>query len=111
MGKRGGDPRLVPKLARENAVQAASLCCLLLLSGLAIVGPSGVLAWGENRRLLGQHEQEIRQLTAQRDELNNRVTLLDPHHVDPDLVGELVRSKLMVVHPDEMVLLLHKSPS
>jgi cell division protein FtsB len=103
MSKRGRDPRL----AKESMVQAIALCCLLALGGMAIVGPSGVLAWGENRRLLEVHRQEIAQLTAQRGQLQNRVRLLDPHHVDPDLAGELLRAKLNVVHPDEMVLLLH----
>ncbi len=88
-------------------VQATALCCLLALSGMAIVGPSGVLAWGENRRMLEAHSQEIAQLTLAREHLRNRVRLLDPHHVDPDLAGDLLRAKLNVVHPDEMVLLIH----
>lgn len=88
-------------------VQAVALCCLLALGGIAIIGPSGVMAWSENRRALELHRQEILQLTAQRDHLQNRVRLLDPRHVDPDLAGELVRAKLNVVHPDEMVMLLH----
>jgi hypothetical protein len=33
---------------------------------------------------------------------------LDPRHADPDLAGELLRSNLNVVHPDEMVMLLNK---
>jgi cell division protein FtsB len=88
-------------------VQAIALCCLLALGGMAIIGPSGVLAWGENRRLLEAHHQEIAQLTAQRDQLQNRVRLLDPRHVDPDLAGQLLRAKLNVVHPDEVVLMVH----
>jgi len=34
--------------------------------------------------------------------------LLDPRHADPDLTGELLRSNLNVIHPDEMVLLLRR---
>lgn len=88
-------------------VQAMALCCLLALGGIAIVGPSGVLAWGENRRLLEEHQQEIAQLTAQHQHLQNRVRLLDPRHVDPDLAGELLRAKMNVIHPDEVVLMIH----
>lgn len=95
------------RLARERVVQGAALCCLLVLGAIAVIGPSGLLAWGENRRLLVEHRQEIRDLTHQRDVLANRVRLLDPNHVDPDLAGELLRAKLNVVHPDEMVLLVH----
>ncbi|MDE2403974.1 MAG: septum formation initiator [Sphingomonadales bacterium] len=87
-------------------VQAFALGCLLLMGGLALAGPSGLLAWEENQRLLVERRQEIATLSHERDVLHNRVALLDPRHVDPDLAGELLRSRLNVVHPDEMVLLL-----
>lgn len=89
---------------REKRVQMAALGWLLLLGGLALAGPSGVLAWGENLSLLEKRDQQIVKLRAERDELRNRVALLDPAHVDPDLAGELVRKNLNVVHPDEVVL-------
>ena len=102
MGRRGK-----PKLAKEQLTQAVALTCLLFMGGMALVGPSGVLAWSENSRMLAQRQGEVRQLVAQRDELRNRVALLNPNGVDPDMAGELVRSNLNVVHPDEMVMLLH----
>jgi cell division protein FtsB len=69
-----------------------------------LAGPSGLLAWGENVALLEQRQDRIARLTAERDELENRVALLDLDHADPDLVGELLRRNLNVVHPDEVVL-------
>lgn len=95
-----------PKLAREGMTQLLALLCLLVMGGLVLAGPSGLLAWSENLRALEQREKEVQQLTAQRDDLRNRVALLDPRHADPDLAGELLRSNLNVVHPDEMVMLL-----
>jgi cell division protein FtsB len=97
-----------PRLQKESVVQGAALACLLLLGGIVVGGPSGLLAWGENNRLLGQRQVEIKQLTAERDAIRNRVDQLDPRHVDPDLAGELLRSNLNVVHPDEVVMLLNK---
>ncbi|MBS0474709.1 MAG: septum formation initiator family protein [Proteobacteria bacterium] len=101
---RGGTK--TPKLAKEQATQAIALCCLLIMAALTLVGPSGLLAWSDNSRLLQQRQKEVRDLTAQRNELRNRVALLNPSHVDPDIAGELVRRNLNVVHPDEMVMLL-----
>lgn len=98
--------RSEPKLARESLTQGIALICLLVLGGVAIAGPSGLLAWSENQRLLAERRAEVVQLSGQRDELRNRVALLDPRHADPDLTGELLRSNLNVVHPDEMVMLL-----
>ena len=99
--------RRTPKLAKEGMAQALALACLLVLGGLAVAGPSGLLAWGENHRLLAQRQQELQQLTAERDELRNRVALLDPRNTDPDLAGELLRRNLNVAHPDEMIMLVH----
>ena len=93
--------------ANTGMTQGLALGCLLLLGGMAIAGPSGLLAWSENNRVLAQHQAELKQLRAQRDDLENRVALLDPRHADPDLAGELLRSNLNVIHPDEMVMLLN----
>ncbi len=95
-----------PKFAHERLTHGLALACLLLMAGLVLVGPSGLLAWGENQRLLEQRRAELAALKAERDDLRNRVALLNPRNADPDLTGELLRSNLNVVHPDEMVMLL-----
>ncbi len=76
------------------------------MGGLAIAGPSGLLSWSENLRLLDQRQEHLAELTKERDALRNRVALLDPDNADPDMVGELLRSQLNVVHPDEVVIRL-----
>jgi cell division protein FtsB len=95
-------------VARDSLTQAIALVCLLIMGALVLVGPSGLLAWSENNRLLAERQKELQVLSLQRDELRNRVALLDPRQVDPDMAGELLRSNLNVVHPDEMVMLLEQ---
>ncbi len=102
--KRSPSPLNLP---RKSLSQSFALVALLLLGAVALVGPSGVLAWSENARLLEQREKELAALTAERDRLKNRVDLLDPRHADPDLVGELLRSDLNMAHPDELVITHH----
>ena len=102
MGNRGSI-----RLARERVSQGLALVCLLVMGGWVLFGPSGLMAWSENNRLLGERQQELQQLNTQRNELKNRVALLDPNHVDPDMAGQLLRAQLNVVHPDEMVMLLN----
>ena len=99
--------RAEPRLPRQNLTEGMALAALLLLAGLALFGPSGLVSWSENRHLLEQRQQQVRALTAERDELRNRVNLLDPRNTDPDLAGELLRKDLNVVHPDEVVMLLN----
>lgn len=86
--------------------QGLALAALLLMGGLAIAGPSGVLAWSENQRLLELRKQQVANLEAEAERLRNRVDLLDPNGVDPDLAGQLLRDRLNVASPDEMVILL-----
>ena len=92
------------EMVREKLARFGALGVLLVLAGLALAGPYGLLAWGENIALLEQREERIGTLKADRAELRNLVTQLDPDHVDPDLATELVRRNLNVAHPDEYVL-------
>lgn len=98
--------RIEPKFASDRVKRRVAVGLLLLMAGWAIAGPSGLLAWSENLRALDQRQKEVEQLTFRRDELKNRVALLDPRNADADLAGELLRSNLNVVHPDEMVMML-----
>jgi len=83
---------------------AIAIVLLLLFIGYAILGPNGVLAWGDYSRQLQQREAELKVLQAQKAALENRVRLLDPRKADPDMVDELVRRQLGVTHPDEVVI-------
>jgi cell division protein FtsB len=83
-----------------------ALVALLALAGIAVAGPTGLLAWSENVTALGQREAEIARLSAERDALRNRVQLLDPEAADPDLASELVREQLGVIHEDDVVITL-----
>ncbi|MBS3927871.1 MAG: septum formation initiator [Sphingomonadales bacterium] len=98
--------RGAPRLANERLTQGVALACLLVMSAWVLFGPSGVISWSENSRLLTERQKELQQLSAETNVIRNRVALLDPNHVDPDLAGQLLRTNLNVVNPDEMVLLL-----
>lgn len=91
-------------LPREQLTHGLALVALLLVAGLALFGPSGLLAWSETEQLLEQRQAQIAMLTTERDELRNKVEALHPDRADPDMVGELLRKNLNVVHPDEVVL-------
>jgi cell division protein FtsB len=98
----------VSNFSRETLVQTGALCWLLLLGGLALAGPGGVLAWGESLAVLQQREARIHTLVEERAELRNRVALLDRDNADPDLVTELIRRNLNVAHPDEYIIELDR---
>tara|TARA_E500000305_G_C3853824_1_gene157394 strand:+ start:97 stop:417 length:321 start_codon:yes stop_codon:yes gene_type:complete len=89
---------------RLDLVQWGALVWLLILAGLAFAGPYGGLAWAENLAVLHDREDRIATLKEEQAVLANRVELLDPDNVDPDLGSELVRRNLGVAHPDEYVI-------
>lgn len=95
---------------REKRMQLLALGWLLVLGALALVGPYGMLSWGEQSALLEKRQERIAALEEERGALENRVELLDPEHVDPDLSSELVRQNLNVAHPDEYVVDLEMQP-
>ncbi len=86
---------------------AIAIILLLMFITYAIIGPNGILAWGDYSRQLKQRQAELRILHAQQAALDNRVKLLDPRKADPDLVDEMVRKELGVTHPDEVVVPLN----
>ena len=96
--------RPLRRAGKTGMSKNAALAALLVLGGLALAGPSGFLAWSENLRLLDQRQAQLAELQKDRTALENKVALLHPDHADPDMVGELLRSQLNVVHPDEVVV-------
>ena len=84
-------------------MQLGALVALLVIGALALVGPYGLLSWGESAAQLEAREARIAELQAEKAELENRTELLDPDNVDPDLGSELIRKNLGVAHPDEYV--------
>ena len=94
------------QLPGDPAKQWGALLTLLVLAGLAIAGPWGILSWYESAATLEQREKQIALLEEDVAALENRVKLLDPENVDPDLGGELVRSELGVLHGDEVVVIV-----
>lgn len=93
-------------LPKEKWTQGLALALLLLIGGLAIAGPSGLLAWSENLQLLEQRQAHIAKLKEEHEALSNQVALLNPENADPDMVGERLRRDFNVVHEDEVVLIL-----
>ncbi|AKQ42237.1 hypothetical protein CP97_09715 [Aurantiacibacter atlanticus] len=91
-------------IVRERIGNAIALLVLILIGLLALMGPSGLLAWSDQAAQLEDHKQRIATLEEERAVLANRLELLDADHVDPDLASELVRRDLNVAHQDEYVV-------
>ncbi|KLE35479.1 septum formation initiator family protein [Aurantiacibacter luteus] len=95
---------------RERIGNAAALAVLVVIGLMALIGPSGVLAWSDHSVQLEEYQQRIATLEERRDVLENRVDLLDPDNVDADFADELVRGGLNVAHEDEYIVEIEPLP-
>lgn len=96
--------RKFSKILLKVAPGALAIFVIVLFVGYAVIGPNGVMAWGDYRRQHQAKSVELAKLEIERASLANRVQLLDPNGANPDLADELVRKELGVVGADEIVL-------
>ena len=91
-------------LIRRVMWPALALIVVGNFAGYAIAGPNGLLAWGGYHRDLNARKAELARLEAEKATLRHRSALLNPKSADPDLAEEMVRDKLGLVRPDEVII-------
>lgn len=98
-----------PPLAilRRAGLPAAALILMGFFGYYAVLGPNGILSYRDYSRQLDKRRADYERLDKQRTELKNRVALLDPKRANPDMVDEMTRKNLNVVHPDEVIVPLN----
>jgi cell division protein FtsB len=79
-------------------------CALALIVGWLLFGTTGLFAWGDYSRSLNARQAELTELQAELASLENRERLLNPRAADPDLVDEVIRRDLNLLHPDDIVV-------
>ena len=91
-------------ILRRAGPPALALIVMAFFGGYAVVGPNGILAYGDYKRELAVRAARYAALEKQRAVLKNRVALLNPHRANPDMAEELVRKQLKLAHPDEVIV-------
>ena len=99
-----GGKKQISGLLRRAFWPAMALIIVGNFAGYAVAGPNGLLAWGGYHRDLQARKTELARLEAEKATLRHRSQLLDPRKADPDLADEMVRDKLGLVRPDEVIV-------
>ena len=94
-------------LVRSAVGPAVGTLVIAFFGGYALIGPNGVLAYGDYSRSLAKQQAVLAKTQARHDALARKVALLDPKKANPDMVDELVRKELGVAHPDEIIVPLN----
>ena len=84
-------------------VLAASL--LLYFAYHAVQGERGLLTLWQLERQVAAADQQLTRLAEEQARLDNRVRLLRPESLDPDMLDERARTILGVVAQDDVVIL------
>jgi len=67
-----------------------------------VEGDRGVLAWLRLQNEIVDAELQLAKITTERQQLEHRVLLLRPDHLDPDMLDERARAMLNMGRPDEV---------
>lgn len=82
--------------------------CAALLGYFAWHGFEGPRGFAHQERLAARAaklEQDLAKVSAARDKLERRVSLMRPESVDPDMLDELARQTLELVKPGDLVMM------
>jgi cell division protein FtsB len=105
--------RVVPELRRRaraitGPVLGVSLVCYFAYH--LLVGDRGLLAWMELTQDLRDAKATLAALDLEKQTLERRVGLLQPEHLDADMLDERARATLNLVGPNEIVISLPSGP-
>ncbi len=92
--------------ARQVVPPVLAACLVAYFAYHAVQGDRGFKAWVLLKQELQRAEAAQARLKAERQRLEQRVGLLQPEHLDPDMLEERARLLLNYGHEDDYVILL-----
>ena len=96
--------REIRKRVRQVAFQALFACLVGYFCYHAVQGERGLLAWRHLQLELADARTLNQHLAMEQTALEQRVALLRPESLDPDLLEERARLMLNYGLPDEVIL-------
>jgi cell division protein FtsB len=96
--------------ARQIAPQVLAACLVAYFAFHAVNGDRGFNAWVHLKQELERAHAVRAELRQERASLERRVGLLQPDHLDPDMLEERARLLLNYGRPDDYMVLLPPLP-
>ena len=92
------------KRAPQVALPVIGICVAGYFAYHAVQGDRGIIAWLVLNQQIREAHATQADLAAERATLEQRVELLQPSSLDPDLLEERARVMLNFAHADELVI-------
>lgn len=96
-----------PPFWRPLGITASLLAFQFYLGYSAISGQFGIESRTEIRAEIEILEDRSAALQAEIDAYKHRNSLMNPRHLDPDLVTERARALLNMAHADDVLIMVH----
>ncbi|HJO75478.1 MAG TPA: septum formation initiator family protein [Rhodospirillales bacterium] len=81
------------------------VCAVGYFTFHVVQGDRGLLAWWKIKQRVAAAKQSLEVSQSQRQTMENRVRLLEPGSLDPDMLEERARLMLNYGHADDIVIL------
>lgn len=98
----------IKRRARKAAGPLAGAAAVAYFAFHVVQGDRGLIAWWHLRQEISKAQSELQVASAERAELEHRVSLLRPESLDPDMLEERSRLMLNVGRPNERIIPLEK---
>ncbi len=97
--------RNLQRLAQKAFAPFMALSIMSYFIYHSIQGDRGILAWVQIHECLRQVELQLKEVTQEREELEEKVHDLRPESINRDLLDQQVRLQLGYSRPDEIIIL------
>ena len=99
-------PKSIPNVTRRRICFAFMNICIMAYFGYhVIIGDHGLLSRWRLADEVGQLQAEVHELKTRRQKLKNKVSLVRPESLDPDMLDERARAILNLAHPNDITIL------
>ncbi len=102
--------RLIDEVRRRGKAAILPVLCtsaIVYFGYYLIYGGQGLYAYARLRQQVEIAQNVVKSTAAARDRLAQRIALLQPDHIDPDMLSELARRDLNLAQPDDLVIFFY----
>ncbi len=96
--------RFIRNEARSAVIPLVCFALAVYFTYHLVEGDRGVIAWTKLVQQIRDSKAEAQRIHEERLEAEHRVSLLQPDHLDPDLLDEQARARANLVAPGEIVI-------
>lgn len=95
-----------PNVTRRSICFAFINICVMAYFGYhVIIGDHGLLSRWRLADEVSQLQADVQELKSRRAKLKNKVSLVRPESLDPDMLDERARGILNLAHPNDITIL------